>query len=93
MPPQDFSFATKFGGGIAGAIIGLILGAFNYDGQDATSIQGAIPGIEMLMSWVPAIITLLAAGLMLLYPLNQKKLDEITTELNDRRRKDSVAEA
>jgi len=38
-----------------------------------------------LMSWVPAIITILAAGLMLLYPLNQKKLDEITLELNTRR--------
>ena len=30
------STATKFGGGIAGAIIGLILGAFHYNGQDAS---------------------------------------------------------
>src|SRR5690606_36184528 len=28
------SFATKFGGGIAGAIIGLVLGAYYYNGQD-----------------------------------------------------------
>ena len=86
------SFATKFGGGIAGAIIGLVLGAFHYDGQDASSIEGAVPGIKMLMSWVPAIITFAAAGLMLLYPLNQKKLDEITTELNERRLKEKAAE-
>ncbi|MBD0778004.1 MFS transporter [Maribacter sp. ANRC-HE7] len=79
------SFATKFGGGIAGAIIGMILGAFHYSGQDADSIQGAIPGIIMLMSWVPALITVLAAGLMFLYPLTQKKLDEITLELKERR--------
>ncbi|MDV7140807.1 MFS transporter [Maribacter sp. TH_r10] len=79
------SFATKFGGGIAGAIIGMILGAFHYSGQDASSIEGAIPGIIMLMSWVPALITVLAAGLMLLYPLTQKKLDEITLELQNRR--------
>ena len=79
------SFATKFGGGIAGAIIGLILGAFHYNGQDTASIKGAIPGIIMLMSWIPAIITVIAAGLMTLYPLNQKKLDEITSELNTRR--------
>jgi len=82
------SFATKFGGGIAGAIIGMILGAFHYNGQDTTSIKGAIPGIIMLMSWIPAIITVIAAGLMTLYPLNQKKLDEITIELNSRRLKE-----
>ncbi len=82
------SFATKFGGGIAGAIIGLILGAFHYNGQDTASIKGAIPGIIMLMSWVPAIITIIAAGLMFFYPLNQKKIDEITLELNTRRLKE-----
>ncbi len=80
------SFATKFGGGIAGAIIGLILGAFHYNGQDAASIQGAIPGIIMLMSWVPAIITIIAADLMTFYiRLNQTKMNEITFELNARR--------
>lgn len=82
------SFATKFGGGIAGAIIGLILGAFHYNGQDTASINGSIPGIIMLMSWVPAIITIIAAGFMFLYPLNQKKMDEITVELNSRRLKE-----
>ena len=82
------SFATKFGGGIAGAIIGLILGAFHYDGQDTEAITGSIPGIIMLMSWVPALITIIAAGLMFLYPLNQKKMDEITIELNSRRLKE-----
>jgi GPH family glycoside/pentoside/hexuronide:cation symporter len=79
------SFATKFGGGIAGAIIGFVLGAFAYDGQDAASIEGAIPGIIMLMSWIPALITVVAAIFMLIYPLNQKKIDEVTTELNNRR--------
>ena len=79
------SFATKFGGGIAGAIIGLVLAAFHYNGMDSVAIQGAIPGIKMLMSWVPTIIVVIAAGLMTLYPLNQNKLNEITTELNKKR--------
>jgi GPH family glycoside/pentoside/hexuronide:cation symporter len=79
------SFATKFGGGIAGAIIGFVLAAFNYNGQDPVAIQGAVPGIVMLMSWIPTIIALIASGVMTLYPLNQKKMDEITIELNNRR--------
>lgn len=79
------SFATKFGGGIAGAIIGFILGAFNYNGQDAASIEGAIPGIKMLMSWVPGIVAAIGAGIMLFYPLTQKKMDEITSTLEQRR--------
>jgi len=83
------SFATKFGGGIAGAIIGFVLGAFHYDGQNAASIDGAIPGIIMLMSWIPAIITVVAALFMLIYPLNQRKIDEVTLELNNRRLKEN----
>lgn len=82
------SFATKFGGGIAGAIIGFVLGAFNYNGQDALAIQESIPGIIMLMSWIPLVITLIAASLMLLYPLTQNRIDEITQELNTRRLKE-----
>ncbi|WP_298502793.1 MFS transporter [uncultured Maribacter sp.] len=83
------SFATKFGGGIAGAIIGLVLASFHYNGQDTAAIKGAIPGIVMLMSWVPSIIAAIAAVLMTFYPLTQKKLDEITLELNTRRTNES----
>jgi GPH family glycoside/pentoside/hexuronide:cation symporter len=82
------SFATKFGGGLAGAIIGFVLAAFKYNGQDSVAIEGAIPGIVMLMSWIPAIITLVTAAVMTLYPLDQKKTEEITLELNARREKE-----
>jgi GPH family glycoside/pentoside/hexuronide:cation symporter len=83
------SFATKFGGGLAGVVIGGILAAYHYNGLDNMAIQGAIPGIIMLMSWVPATIAGLAAIVMGLYPLNQSKMDEITIELN-RRRQDEI---
>ena len=80
------SFATKFGGGIAAAIIGFVLGLYGYDGKDSVAIQGAVPGIIQLMSWIPAIIALVGAALMTLYPLSQVKMDEITEELNERRK-------
>ncbi len=83
------SFATKFGGGIAGAIIGLVLAAFHYNGQDAVAIKGSLPGVVMLMSWIPSIVTVLTAGVMFFYPLTQTKLDEITVELNARRLKEN----
>ncbi len=82
------SFATKFGGGIAGAIIGLILSMFHYNGQDSVAIQGAVPGIIMLMSWIPAIIAFVAALFMFIYPLNQQKMNAITIELNNRRKQE-----
>ena len=82
------SFATKFGGGIAGAIIGFVLAAFHYNGQDAVSIQGAVPGIIMLMSWIPTVVAIITAAVMSLYPLDQTKMDHITLELNNRRAKE-----
>jgi GPH family glycoside/pentoside/hexuronide:cation symporter len=83
------SFATKFGGGIAGAIIGLVLGAYHYNGQNTESIEGAIPGIKMLMSWIPSVIALLAAVVMWFYPLSQSKMDEVNTELDRRRAREA----
>ncbi len=79
------SFVTKFGGGLAAALIGAILAAFKYDGMDSSTIEGAIPGIKMLMSWIPALVALIAAVVMTQYPLNQTKMDEITRELAARR--------
>ncbi|MBR8534123.1 MFS transporter [Carboxylicivirga sediminis] len=86
------SFATKFGGGIAGAIIGFVLAIFKYNGQDSVAIQGAVPGIIMLMSWIPAIVAIVAAGVMVLYPLNQTKMTQITQELSEKRNNELILE-
>jgi len=37
------------------------------------------------MSWIPTILAVFTAGVRLLYPLDQKKMDNITLELNTRR--------
>jgi glycoside/pentoside/hexuronide:cation symporter, GPH family len=79
------SLATKFGGGVAAAIIGCVLSYFNYDGQDSLAIEGAIPAMIMLMSWIPSIIALVAAAFMTLYPLSKEQMDTITKDLNDKR--------
>ncbi|MGN0877097.1 MAG: MFS transporter, partial [Kiritimatiellia bacterium] len=79
------SFASKFGGGVAGAIIGLVLSRYGYIGTDAATIPGAIPGIKLLMGVIPSAIVALTAGLMFLYPLSDRRLSEITAELSKRR--------
>ena len=83
------SFATKFGGGLAGAIIGFVLASYNYDGSNALAIQEAIPGIKMLMSWVPSMVAVLGAVIMIFYPLSNMKMEEITATLARKRQMES----
>ncbi len=79
------TFAMKFGGGAAGAIIGFVLSGYGYDGMDEATVAGAIPGIKMLMSWVPALVTIPAILTLWIYPLSNEKLDEISADLTKRR--------
>jgi len=59
---------------LAGCNYWIVLAAFNYNGQDAVAIQGASSGHHNANEWIPTIITLIAAGVMTLYPLNQNKM-------------------
>ena len=79
------SFATKFGGGLAGVIIGAVLAKYGYVGTDVSTIPGAIPGIKLLMGYIPSAIAVVTAVLMILYPLSDRRLTEITKELAKRR--------
>ena len=79
------TFAMKFGGGAAGAITGFVLSGYGYDGMDESTIAGAIPGIKMLMSWVPALITIPAVIVLVIYPLSNVRLEGIANDLATRR--------
>ncbi len=80
------TFAFKFGGGIAGAIIGWVLASYHYDGLNEATVAGAIPGFIMLMSWLPALILIVfGVGGILIYPLNTTKLKEIEAGLKEKR--------
>ncbi|MFO7999820.1 MAG: MFS transporter [Marinilabilia sp.] len=79
------TFAMKFGGGVAGAIIGLVLSIYGYDGQDPSTVEGARQGIRFLMSWIPGIFTIIAFIAMMIYPLSQQKMDVMQKELEAKR--------
>lgn len=80
------TFAMKFGGGVAGAIIGFVLAGYGYDGMNTETIPNALPGIKLVMSWVPVIFTLIAAGILITYPLTKQKMTEISSDLEKSRK-------
>ncbi len=83
------TFAMKFGGGVAGAIAGFILSAKGYDGQSELITTEALEGIKQLMSVIPAVIVICGTSLLYIYPLNNKRMVEIETELETRRSSES----
>jgi GPH family glycoside/pentoside/hexuronide:cation symporter len=48
-------------------------------------VSGAVPGIKLLMGWIPSAIAAASAFLMMLYPLSDGRLSKITAELAGRR--------
>jgi GPH family glycoside/pentoside/hexuronide:cation symporter len=79
------TFAMKFGGGVAGAVIGFVLGSYGYVGTDDSTMLGALPGVKLLMSWVPGIFIVIAVIAMVIYPLSTRKMKEIENKLEVRR--------
>ena len=71
------TFAMKFGGGVAGAIIGFVLGAYGYDGMDESTITEALPEIRFLMGWIPSLFMIAGTLVILIYPLTKEKMKEI----------------
>lgn len=79
------TFVNKTGGGFAGALVLLVLSGYGYDGMNADTVEGAIPGMKLLMSWIPAAFAFFAAGLLYFYPLTTEKSNQIEHELEGRR--------
>jgi GPH family glycoside/pentoside/hexuronide:cation symporter len=79
------TFVQKTGGGFAGALVLIVLAGYGYDGMDKATIQNALPGMQLLMSWIPATFSFAAAALMIFYPLTDKKQQQMSEELIQRR--------
>ncbi|NQY48901.1 MAG: MFS transporter [Colwellia sp.] len=79
------TFVQKTGGGFAGALVLVVLANYGYDGMDKATIEAALPGMQLLMSWIPAAFAFAGAALMMLYPLSCKQNQQIGDELIQRR--------
>jgi GPH family glycoside/pentoside/hexuronide:cation symporter len=82
-------FAIKTGIVVSNFLLPLFLACFGYV-KDAVQTPGALLGITLAFSLVPGFIALLKAGALLVYPLNQKRVDEIEGELTARRAAASI---
>jgi GPH family glycoside/pentoside/hexuronide:cation symporter len=78
------SFAQKMGWTIGGAATGLILTSFGYK-AGAVQSAGSLTGLKLLVTFIPAVGSVIAALLPLLYSLDDKRMKVIEKELADRR--------
>jgi len=79
------TFVQKTGGGFAGALVLVVLAGYGYNGMDSSTIENALPGMQLLMSWIPASFAFLGAALMVIYPLTTKQSQHISETLTKRR--------
>lgn len=78
------SMSQKFGWAIGTAVTGWLLAFFGFQ-ANAVQSEEAISGIKMFLSFLPAVGTVLSVIFISLYPLTEKKMKEITAELEVRR--------
>lgn len=74
------SMSQKFGWTIGGALAGWLLGYYGFQ-ANVVQTEHAQDGIRMMLSFFPAVGTLLGVLFMLIYPLNEKKMTEISSDL------------
>ncbi len=78
------TLSFKFGSGIAGGMTGFVLASTGYVANVDQSMA-ALGGIRMLMSLLPALGCAVGIAAFMLYPISDRKLDEIRRELTEKR--------
>lgn len=77
------SMAQKFGGALGGFLLLQVLAWFSYDKSLAVQTPATLSAIRALMSWIPAIGSLLGALCLAFYPLTSDKMKQIQKELHN----------
>lgn len=80
------SMAQKFGGAFGGAAVMWILASFGYNtAEGAVQTESALTGLNLLMSWIPAAVAVLAVIVVYFYPLTKDKVTAINEKLKEQR--------
>lgn len=80
-----FSFVRKLGQAFGGAAAAYTIGLAGYVGGAAVQSESALWGIRAAAGIVPAGCVAIAIGIMMVYPLTEKRFREITAEVAQRR--------
>src|SRR5690606_130252 len=75
------TFSQKLGGAMGSALMLAVLASIGYVAREAQS-GASQDGIAMLQTIYPGVIAFIAAIIILFYPLNNKKLEQIQHELS-----------
>ena len=78
------TFSQKLGGALATAAIAWTLAAMGYVANEAQS-DASRQGIALLLTVIPGIVALLAAWVMRFYPLDDRMLEQVQSDLQARR--------
>ena len=82
------SMSQKFGWTIGGALAGWLLGYYGFQANEVQT-ETAQNGIRMMLSFIPAIGTMIGSMIMFIYPLNETMMKKIASELDSLRQKSS----
>ena len=64
-----------------------ILAAFGYNtAADAVQTEEALIGLNLLMSWIPAAVAVLAIVVVYFYPLTKERVTEVNEKLKSVRK-------
>ena len=76
-------FSVKIGAAVGGSSLGLVLSMFGYVSNTEQSLR-SLQAITASMSWIPAILLVLAGALLIRYDLTESALKRIAGDLHAR---------
>ncbi|RPI22641.1 MAG: MFS transporter [Acidobacteria bacterium] len=79
------TFSQKMGWAIGGALPGWLLGLFHYQAGLANQPPESIFGLRLMISFIPAVGSILATLFVMFYKLDERTMKQIEAELNERR--------
>lgn len=80
-----FSLITVAGQALAGQTTGILLQSFGYNADAATQTEKAMHGILKLTTIYPAIAIALSAFFIFIYPINRKRMEALSANMELKR--------